>query len=79
MFAVGAVVPLLPFLWVGGRTGALWSVGLTGAALTAVGGLASRLTGRPIAISAARMLVIGMSAALVTYLVGALVGTTVVG
>lgn len=79
MFAVGAVVPLLPFLWVGGRTGALWSVGLTGAALAAVGGLASRLTGRPIAISAARMLVIGMSAALVTYLVGALVGTTVVG
>lgn len=78
-FSVGAFVPLLPFLFAGGRVGTLLSLGLTGASLLAVGGATSFLTGRPPARSALRMLAIGIGAAAVTYLIGTLLGVSVVG
>lgn len=76
-FAVGAFVPLAPFLFVGGETGTLVSAVITGVALAAVGALTSRLTGRAAGISALRMLAIGGGAALVTYLVGTVLGVSV--
>jgi VIT1/CCC1 family predicted Fe2+/Mn2+ transporter len=79
MFCLGAVIPLVPFLMVGGGTGTLAAATLTGLALLAVGALTSRLTGRPVVLSALRMFAIGMGAAAVTYLVGTLLGVSVVG
>jgi VIT1/CCC1 family predicted Fe2+/Mn2+ transporter len=78
-FSVGAIVPLVPFLFVAGTAGVLLSAGLTGAALLAVGALTSRLTGRSPLLSALRMFAIGMGAAVVTYGVGTLLGVSVVG
>jgi VIT1/CCC1 family predicted Fe2+/Mn2+ transporter len=77
MFAVGAIVPLVPFLFVGGTTGVLVSAVVTLIALATVGALTSRLTGRPAVLSALRMLAIGGGAALTTYLIGSLVGVNV--
>jgi vacuolar iron transporter family protein len=78
-FSVGAFVPLIPFLVTGGSAGVLLSALVTGLALVAVGGVTSRFTGRPVAVSALRMLSIGLGAAAVTYGIGLLLGVSVVG
>ena len=75
-FATGAFVPLVPFLFTAGAVAAWTSVGLSLVALFAVGSGLSRLTRRPALISGGRMVLIGGSAALVTYLIGRLIGVT---
>jgi VIT1/CCC1 family predicted Fe2+/Mn2+ transporter len=78
-FALGAIVPVIPYL-VGGGTGALVaSLGLSLAALFAVGAAVSLLTGRSALFSGVRQLGIGLVAAIVTYLIGSLIGVSVAG
>lgn len=79
MFCIGALIPLVPFLFAGGTAGAIISASVTGLALLVVGGFTARLTGRPRWLSSLRQLAIGMSAALVTYAVGLLLGVSVTG
>jgi VIT1/CCC1 family predicted Fe2+/Mn2+ transporter len=77
MFAIGAILPVLPYIFLG-ESAALITAALVGAAgLLAVGGAVSRVTGRGAAKSALRMLAIGGSAAAITYLVGNLIGVSV--
>jgi VIT1/CCC1 family predicted Fe2+/Mn2+ transporter len=78
-FSIGAVIPLAPFLFLAGRAGTIAAAAAAASALVLVGGLTSRLTGRGVLLSAVRMLAIGMSAALVTYGIGALLGVSVAG
>jgi VIT1/CCC1 family predicted Fe2+/Mn2+ transporter len=70
MFATGALVPLLPFLFASGGAAVLVSAALSAAALFAVGAAMTYLTGRDPILSALRMLSIGAVAAAITYLVG---------
>jgi VIT1/CCC1 family predicted Fe2+/Mn2+ transporter/rubrerythrin len=78
-FAIGAVVPVIPYL-VGGGTGALVaSLGLSLVALFAVGAAVSLLTGRGFLYSGVRQLGIGLAASIVTYLIGSLIGVSVTG
>jgi vacuolar iron transporter family protein len=79
MFSIGAIVPLGPFLFLAGRAGTIVSAVATAAALLLVGGFTSRLTGRGVVLSAGRMLAIGMSAALITYGIGLVLGVSVAG
>jgi VIT1/CCC1 family predicted Fe2+/Mn2+ transporter len=74
-FAVGAIIPLLPYL-AGGS--ALW-LPLVLAALAAIvgGGAVSRLTDRPFWRGAARQLILGAAAAALTFGIGHLVGGAV--
>jgi len=71
-FAVGAIIPLLPYA--AGRD-SLW-LALVLAALAAVagGGVVARLTGRPFWRGAVRQLLLGALAAGVTYMIGLAVG-----
>ncbi|HSL12126.1 MAG TPA: VIT1/CCC1 transporter family protein [Actinomycetota bacterium] len=78
-FSVGALVPLLPFVFVDGVQGTLLSLGVTGVALLSVGGATSRLTGKPVLPSALRMFAIGIGATAVTYAIGSLLGVSVLG
>jgi vacuolar iron transporter family protein len=73
-FAVGAVIPVIPYLFGGGTTILLISLGLSLIALFAVGAGVSLLTGRSPLFSGARQLGIGLAAAIVTYLIGSLIG-----
>ena len=73
-FALGAVVPVIPYLLGGGTVALLVSLGLSLAALFGVGAAVSLLTGRGLLFSGARQLGIGLAAALVTYLIGSLIG-----
>ena len=73
-FAVGAVVPLLPWFFLSG-TGAIWlSVALGLVASIAIGVLLSAFTGRSWVRTAARQLVVGVVAAGVPYVIGRAVG-----
>ena len=71
-FAVGALIPLFPYL-VGVQ---LLGVALGLAAVAAVvgGGIVARLTDRPFWRGALRQLMLGSAAAGLTYLIGTLVG-----
>lgn len=79
MFALGAIVPLLAFLFGGGATAVVVSATLSALALVLVGAALSLFTGRSPLLSAGRMVVIGATAAGVTFLVGRLIGVGVAG
>jgi VIT1/CCC1 family predicted Fe2+/Mn2+ transporter len=78
-FAVGALVPLGPFLLAAGLAATWSSVMLSLTALFAVGASMSIFTGRAWWLYGLRMLAIGGGAALVTYGVGRLLGVTALG
>jgi VIT1/CCC1 family predicted Fe2+/Mn2+ transporter len=78
-FAAGAAVPVIPYLLGGGGVAFGLSLGLSLAALFAVGAGVSLLTGRGFLFSGARQVGIGLGAAIVTYLVGTVIGVSVAG
>ncbi len=78
-FAVGAAVPVLPYLVAGGPSAFWASIVLSLVALFCVGAAVSLLTGRSTLFSGARQVLIGAAAAIVTYLVGTLIGVGVSG
>ncbi|WP_024796027.1 VIT1/CCC1 transporter family protein [Tomitella biformata] len=76
-FGLGAMVPILPFLF--GLTGiAALALGivLAGAALLTTGAISGILSGGPPLLRGLRQLGIGAAAALITYLLGLAVGVT---
>jgi VIT1/CCC1 family predicted Fe2+/Mn2+ transporter len=73
-FAAGAVVPIIPFLFTGG-TGALVAAGVLAViALFSAGAARSLVTSRGALRSGLEMVVVGVLAAIVTNLVGRLLG-----
>ncbi|GGK67333.1 membrane protein [Sphaerisporangium melleum] len=74
-FALGALIPLLPFLL--GVDSLAAAVALTALGLFGTGALVARLTDRPVALGGARQLLLGGAAALATHQIGHLVGTVV--
>lgn len=76
-FGVGGVVPLLPYLF-GFQPALKISVVLTALALFGVGAAISLFTGRSAIKGGLRMLLIGGCAAALTYLIGDLVGASLV-
>ena len=76
-FAVGAFVPVVPYL-IGGGVGAfVAAIALSLVALFAVGAGVSLLTGRSVLFSGARQVGIGAAAAIVTFVVGTVIGVSV--
>jgi VIT1/CCC1 family predicted Fe2+/Mn2+ transporter len=73
-FAIGATVPVLSYLVAGGAVAFYGALGLSLAALFAVGAAVSLLTGRGAIFSGLRQVAIGAAAAAVTYAVGTLIG-----
>ena len=78
-FTIGAIVPVVPYLFGGGTTALLLSLGMSLVALFGVGAAVSLLTGRSLVFSGVRQLGIGLVAALVTFLIGTLIGVTTAG
>jgi VIT1/CCC1 family predicted Fe2+/Mn2+ transporter len=76
-FAVGALVPLVPFLATRGPRALPASIALTALALFAVGAAMSLFSGRGAARGGLRMLLIGGAAAAATFLIGRLLGVAV--
>jgi VIT1/CCC1 family predicted Fe2+/Mn2+ transporter len=78
-FAVGAFIPLVPFLVGSGVAAVSVSVSASAVALLGVGATMSLLTGRSAVFSAIRMLLLGGLAATVTYAVGRALHVTTAG
>ncbi|HEX3825011.1 MAG TPA: VIT1/CCC1 transporter family protein [Mycobacteriales bacterium] len=76
-FALGAFVPLLPYL-LGAHT-LLWSLVLGAILLLAMGGAVQRFTSRPLAFGALRHLALGAVAVAVVFGVGHAIGSGVSG
>ncbi|GJJ23049.1 VIT1/CCC1 transporter family protein [Mycolicibacterium mageritense] len=73
MFAIGAIIPLIPYL-LGFES--LWAgLACGGVGLLIAGGVAARFTRKPVAIAAGRQLLFGAIAIAATYAVGTLIGT----
>jgi VIT1/CCC1 family predicted Fe2+/Mn2+ transporter len=78
-FAIGAALPVIPYVVTTGHEAFLGSAALCGTALFVVGALISLFTGRNMLYSGLRMLCIGAGAATVTFLVGRLLGVKIAG
>jgi vacuolar iron transporter family protein len=78
-FAIGAFVPVLPYLLLTGTTAFVMSIVLSLAALFLVGAGVSLLTGRGVLFSGLRQVGIGAAAAIVTFVVGSIIGVSVGG
>jgi len=75
LFALGALVPLLPFLLVDGQVALVAAAFLSGIALLGLGAGITRLTGVHPVRSGLRQLAFGTSPAVITYGIGIAVGT----
>jgi vacuolar iron transporter family protein len=75
-FALGAAIPLLPFVFRAGAASLPIAAALTAVALFVVGATLSLFTGRGAIVSGLRMLLLGGVAALVTFGVGKLFGVS---
>jgi vacuolar iron transporter family protein len=79
LFSLGAVFPVLPFLFLSGATAILASLVSGGVALAAIGAGTSLFTGRGLVFSAIRQLLIGYAAAGITYAIGLIAGVSLSG
>jgi vacuolar iron transporter family protein len=70
VFALGGIVPIVPFLFTNGLPAILWSAALTGAALFAMGAMKSRWTGRSWLTSGLEVFSLAMIAGGAGYLLG---------
>ena len=78
-FAVGAALPILPFLFLRGHLAITFSLALSTLGLFGVGALLSLFTARNPVTSGLRMLGIGLGAAAATYLIGRAIGVSIAG
>lgn len=76
-FALGAILPLLPFLFSSGMQAFYLSLTVVATSLFLVGSIISLFTGNSFYIGGSRMLLLGTSAMAVTYLIGKMLGVSI--
>lgn len=79
LFALGAIVPVAPFLFLSGLSAVLVSVALSALGLFGIGAAITLLTGRSVWYSGMRQVIVGLAAAGITYAIGTLIGVSVGG
>lgn len=77
LFALGAIIPILPFFFTGGLKAVLWSGALSSVGLFVIGAAITLVTGRNVWGSGLRQVIFGLTAALVTYGIGRLLGVQI--
>lgn len=71
-FVLGAIIPILPYIFMTGLPAVLVSLLLSGLGLTAVGVLKAGVTGQRLWVGGAQVLLVGSGAALAGYVFGVL-------
>jgi len=79
LFALGALLPVLPFTFLSGASAAALSLGFGAAGLFLMGAAITLFTGRSVLFSGLRQVVVGLAAAAVTYGVGRAIGVSLGG
>jgi VIT1/CCC1 family predicted Fe2+/Mn2+ transporter len=76
LFAVGALLPMFPFVFLTGRVAIVASLASSAIGLFAIGAGITLLTGRSIIFSGTRQVAVGLGAAALTFLIGRLIGVS---
>lgn len=79
LFALGAIIPLYPFIFLEGVTAIYLSIGSSVVGLFTIGSAITLFTGKSILFSGCRQVIFGLAAAAVTYGIGALIGVSIAG
>jgi VIT1/CCC1 family predicted Fe2+/Mn2+ transporter len=77
LFAVGAMIPVLPYLFFSGYAGIIASACFSALGLFAIGAAITFVTGRHPVKAGLRQVLIGLAAAAVTYGIGRLIGLNI--
>lgn len=79
LFAVGAIIPVFPFMFLSGTTAILISTAASAVGLFIIGSAITLFTGRNIWFSGFRQVIFGLAAAAITFGIGKLIGVNVAG
>jgi VIT1/CCC1 family predicted Fe2+/Mn2+ transporter len=79
LFAIGAIVPVAPFIFLSGWQAVVVSAVLSALALFGIGAAITLMTGRSVLFSGMRQVGIGIAAAALTYGLGTLLGVAIGG
>jgi len=79
LFAIGAIIPLLPYFFLSGNMAIVGSAILSCVGLFAIGTAITLFTGRSVLFSGSRQILFGLAAAAVSFLVGHLIGVSIAG
>lgn len=76
MFGIGAIIPVIPFFFIGGNEAVLISCLLSAIGLFVIGAAITLFTGKSVWYSGFRQVLFGLAAAAITYGIGSLVGVS---
>ncbi len=76
LFAIGAIIPVAPFIFLSGMNAVYASVAISGLGLFAIGAAITLMTGRSVWYSGTRQILFGLAAAALTYGIGRLIGVS---
>jgi len=79
LFALGAVIPVLPFMFTTGTKAIMISVAFSAFGLFLIGSAITLFTGRNVWFSGGRQMLFGLIAAAITFGIGHLIGVSVAG
>jgi vacuolar iron transporter family protein len=79
LFAFGAIIPVIPFFFVGGMQAVLLSTLLSAVGLFTIGAAITLFTGKSVWFSGFRQVLFGLIAAAITFGVGKLIGVSIAG
>ena len=77
LFAVGAIIPVLPFMFTSGLRAVVISVIMSAAGLFVIGAAITLFTGRSVWFSGFRQVLFGLAAAAITFGIGKIIGISV--
>lgn len=79
LFAMGAIVPVLPFIFLDGQMAIVASTVASGIGLFLIGAAITLFTGRNVWFSGLRQMAFGLTAAAITYGIGTVLGVSITG
>ncbi|MBK9254122.1 MAG: VIT1/CCC1 transporter family protein [Saprospiraceae bacterium] len=79
LFAIGAIIPVIPYFFLTGMKALFLSVGMSAIGLFLIGSAITLFTGKSIFYSGSRQVIFGLAAAAITYGIGSLIGVQLAG
>lgn len=78
-FAIGAIIPVIPFFFLTGMNAVMLSVGMSAVGLFLIGAAITLFTGKNVWYSGFRQVLFGLTAAAITFGIGKLIGVSIGG
>jgi vacuolar iron transporter family protein len=79
LFSIGAVIPVLPFIFLTGMQAVAISVALSACGLFLIGAAITLFTGKNVWFSGLRQVLFGLAAAAITFGIGRIIGVAIAG